>query len=82
MRYWREVNNEEEEVEEVEKEGALPLEVKEEQEERQKEGDATLRIKMTVIISWNFYESIVAKPENFFQDLFPEGRVEGGFKSP
>ena len=48
MRYWREVNNEEEEVE---KEEALPLEVKEEQEERQKEGDATLRIKITVIIS-------------------------------
>jgi len=44
MRYWREVNNddEQEEGEEVEKEEALPLEVKEEQEERQKEGDATL----------------------------------------
>ena len=51
MRYWREVNNEEEEMEEEEKEEALPLEVKEEQEERQKEGDATLRIKITVIIS-------------------------------
>jgi len=43
MRYWREVNNDDEgEEEEVEKEEALPLEVKEEQEERQKEGDATL----------------------------------------
>ena len=52
MRYWREVNNEEEEeIGEVANEEALPLEVKEEQEEREKEGDATLRIKVAVIIS-------------------------------
>ena len=45
MRYWREVNNEEvEEVEEKEEE-----EVKKEEVGRQNEGDATLRIKMTVI---------------------------------
>ena len=42
MRYWREVNNEE--VEEEEK-----GEVKKEEVGRQNEGDATLRIKMTVI---------------------------------
>ena len=59
MRYWREVNNDDEQEE---KEEALPLEVKEEQEERQKEGEATLRIKMTVIISWNFYEGVTGKP--------------------
>ena len=48
MRYWREVNNEEVEVEEVEeKEGKE--EVKIEEVGRQNEGDATLRIKMTVI---------------------------------
>ena len=48
MRYWREVNNEEVEVMEVEeKEGKE--EVKIEEVGRQNEGDATLRIKMTVI---------------------------------
>ena len=44
MRYWREVNNVVVEVEEKEEE-----EVKKEEVGRQNEGDATLRIKMTVI---------------------------------
>ena len=49
MRYWREVNNEEVEVvEEVEVEEEKE-EVKKEEVGRQNEGDATLRIKMTVI---------------------------------
>ena len=48
MRYWREVNNEDvEEVEEVEEKEEE--EVKKEEVGRQNEGDATLRIKMTVI---------------------------------
>ena len=49
MRYWREVNNEEVEVvEEVEVEEEKE-EVKKEEVGRQNEGDATLRIKMTVV---------------------------------